>query len=167
VAFTEELSRSTYAGFNITVLVHTDMASPHLERFGTPEQLERYLPDVIAGRRIAAVAVTEPGGGSDVQALRTKAERRGNGWVLNGAKTFITNGALGDLFMVAARTDPEARGSRGISMFLVEKGTPGFTVSRKLDKMGWRSSDTAELAFEDCELSGDALLGEENKGFYA
>ena len=167
VAFVEELSRSTFAGFNITVLVHTDMASPHLARFGTPEQLERYLPAVIAGRSITGVGVTEPGGGSDVQALRTRAERRGNGWVLNGTKMFITNGVHGDLFFVAARTDPDAKGSRGISMFIVEKDAPGFRVGRKLDKMGWRSSDTAELVFEDCELPGDALLGEENRGFYA
>lgn len=167
VAFVEELSRSTYAGFNITVLVHTDMASPHLARFGTPEQLDRYMPDVVAGRKITGVGVTEPGGGSDVQALRTRAEKRGNGWVLNGSKMFITNGVHGDLFFVAARTDPSAKGSRGISMFIVEKDTPGFRVGRKLDKTGWRSSDTAELVFEDCELPGDALLGAENRGFYA
>lgn len=167
VAFVEELSRSTYAGFNITVLVHTDMASPHLARFGTPEQLDRHMADVIAGRKITAVGVTEPGGGSDVQALRTRAERRGNGWVLNGSKMFITNGVHGDLFFIAARTDPDAKGSRGISMFIVEKDAPGFRVGRKLDKMGWRSSDTAELVFEDCELPGDALLGEENSGFYS
>ncbi|TWG94824.1 acyl-CoA dehydrogenase [Mesorhizobium sp. J18] len=167
VAFVEELSRSTYAGFNITVLVHTDMASPHLARFGTSEQLDRYMPDIVAGRKITGVGVTEPGGGSDVQALRTRAEKRGNGWVLNGSKMFITNGVHGDLFFVAARTDPDAKGSRGISMFIVEKDTPGFRVGRKLDKMGWRSSDTAELVFEDCELPGDALLGTENRGFYA
>jgi len=167
VAFAEELSRSTFAGFNITVLVHTDMASPHLARFGTPEQLDRYMPGIVAGRTITGVGVTEPGGGSDVQALKTRAERRGNGWVLNGSKIFITNGVHGDLFFVAARTDPDAKGSRGISMFIVEKGTPGFRVGRKLDKMGWRSSDTAELVFEDCVLPADALLGEENGGFYA
>ncbi|SMF72345.1 acyl-CoA dehydrogenase [Tistlia consotensis] len=167
VAFVEELSRSTCAGFNVTVLVHTDMASPHLANFGSPEQLERWLPDVIAGKTITAVAVTEPGGGSDVAALRTKAEKRGNGWRLNGSKTFITNGALGDLYFVAARTDPDEKPSRGISMFIVEKGTPGFTVARKLDKMGWRASDTAELSFQDVDLPADALLGEAGRGFYA
>jgi acyl-CoA dehydrogenase len=99
--------------------------------------------------------------------LRTKAERRGNGWVLNGSKIFITNGVKGDLFFIAAKTDPQAKGSRGISMFIVEKDTPGFRVGRELDKMGWRASDTAELFFEDCELPGNALLGEENRGFYA
>ncbi|MEX0758682.1 MAG: acyl-CoA dehydrogenase family protein, partial [Tistlia sp.] len=96
-----------------------------------------------------------------------RAERRGNGWRLNGSKTFITNGALGDLYFVAARSDPQAKASRGISMFVVEKGTPGFSVARKLDKMGWLASDTAELAFEDCDLPADALLGEVDRGFYA
>ncbi len=166
VAFVEELSRSTCAGFNVTVLVHTDMASPHLARFGSLEQQERHLAEVVAGRRITAVAVTEPGGGSDVAAIRTRAERRGNGWRLNGAKTFITNGAHADLYFVAARTDPEAKPSRGLSIFLVEKGTPGFTVARRLDKMGWLASDTAELAFEEVELPGDALVGEAGRGFH-
>ncbi len=167
VAFVEELSRSTYAGFNVTVLVHTDMASPHLHRFGSKEQLERYMADVVAGNTITGVAVTEPGGGSDVQALRTRAEKHGNGWVLNGSKMFITNGVHGDLFFVAARTNPDAKGSHGVSMFIVEKGTPGFSVGKQLNKMGWHSSDTAELVFADCVLPADALLGEENKGFYA
>ncbi len=166
-AFAEELSRSTFAGFNITVLDHTEMAAPHLARFGTPEQLERYMPGVVSGEIITGVAVTEPDGGSDVAALRTRAERSGNGWKLNGGKTFITNGVHGDLIFVAARSDPDAKGSRGISMFLVEKGTPGFHVGRQLDKTGWRSSDTAELVFEDCQLPADALLGEENRGFTA
>ena len=166
-AFAEELSASTFTGFNVTVLVHTDMASPHLARFGTPEQLDRYMPRVIAGEAITAVAVTEPGGGSDVAALRTRAERSGNGWVLNGAKVFITNGVHADLCFVAARTDPDAKGSRGVSMFVVEKGTPGFRVARQLDKIGWHCSDTAELVFEDCFLPADALLGQEHRGFYA
>ncbi|MEM8976495.1 MAG: acyl-CoA dehydrogenase family protein [Pseudomonadota bacterium] len=166
-AFAEELSHSTFGGFNVSVLVHTDMASPHLEGFGTPDQLDRYMPDIISGKKVSAVAVSEPGGGSDVQALKTKAERRGNGWVLNGSKIFITNGVHGDVYFVAARTDADVKASRGISIFIVEKGTPGFSVGRQLDKMGWRCSDTAELIFEDCELPGDALLGEENRGFYS
>jgi len=167
VAFAEELSASTFAGFNVTVLVHTDMASPHIARYGTPEQQERWMPGIVSGEVVTAVGVTEPGGGSDVAALRTRAERSGNGWVLNGTKMFITNGVHADLLVVAARTDREAKGSRGISMFLVERDAPGFRVGRALDKMGWRCSDTAELVFEDCRLPASALLGEENKGFYA
>jgi acyl-CoA dehydrogenase len=167
VAFAEELSRSTFAGFNISVLVHTDMASPHLANAGTPEQQDRYMPGIVSGDTITAVAVTEPGGGSDVAGLRTRAQRSGNGWVLNGTKMFITNGVHGDLVFVAARTDPDQPGAKGVSMFMVEKGTPGFSVGRKLDKQGWLCSDTAELVFEDCRLPADALLGEENRGFYA
>jgi len=167
VVLAEELGRCTFGGFAITVLVHTDMASPHLANFGSPAQLERYMPGVISGEIITAVAVTEPGAGSDVAGLRTRAVRDGDGWVLNGSKMFITNGVHGDLYFVAAKTDPTAKGSRGISMFCVEKGTPGFSVGRALDKFGWRSSDTAELVFDDCRLPADALLGEENKGFYA
>lgn len=166
VVLGEELGRAGLSGFAVSTLVHTDMASPHLARYGTPEQKARYLPDVIAGRRVTAIGVTEPGAGSDVASLRTKAERRGNGWRLNGAKMFITNGVLADLYFIAARTDPGAKPSRGVSIFVVEKGTPGFRVAQKLDKMGWRCSDTAELVFEDVELTADALLGTEGRGFY-
>jgi acyl-CoA dehydrogenase len=162
----EELGRSTYGGFAITVLVHTDMASPHLANAGTPEQVGRYLPDLIAGRKIAAIAVTEADAGSDVKSIRTTAKRDGAGWVLNGTKMFITNGALADVYFVAAKTDPAA-GAKGISMFIVEKGTRGFSVGRKLDKHGWRSSDTAELAFDGCRLPAASLLGEEGRGFYS
>ena len=161
----EELGRSTFGGFAVTVLVHTDMASPHLANFGTPEQLRRHLPEVIKGEQITAVAVTEPDAGSDVAGIRTRAERKGDCWVLNGSKMFITNGVHGDLFFVAAKTDPHAK--RGISMFIIEKGTPGFTVGRALNKMGWLCSDTAELVFEDCRIPAANLLGEEGKGFYS
>jgi acyl-CoA dehydrogenase len=162
----EELGRSAFGGFAITVLVHTDMASPHLVNGGTPAQIAKYLPKVIAGEAICAVAVTEPDAGSDVKAIRTSARREGGEWVLNGTKMFITNGALADLYFVAAKTDPAA-GAKGVSMFIVEKGAPGFSVGRKLDKMGWRSSDTAELVFEGCRIPAENLLGEENRGFYA
>jgi acyl-CoA dehydrogenase len=167
VVLAEELGRSGFGGFSATVLVHSDMASPHLARAGSEAQKARYLPGVCSGELITAVAVTEPDAGSDVAGLRTRAARDGDGWVLNGAKTFITNGVLADLVFVAARTDPDVKGSRGISMFIVERGTPGFRVARKLEKMGWLCSDTAELVFEDCRLPADALLGEENAGFYA
>jgi len=162
----EELGRSTFGGFAITVLVHTDMASPHLANAGTKEQIAKYLPKIVSGEAITAVAVTEPDAGSDVKAIRTSARREGGEWVLNGAKMFITNGALADLYFVAAKTEPAA-GAKGVSMFMVEKGAPGFTVGRTLDKMGWRSSDTAELAFENCRVPAANLLGEENRGFYA
>jgi acyl-CoA dehydrogenase len=162
----EELGRSSFGGFAITVLVHTDMASPHLVNAGSPAQIRKYLPKIISGELISAVAVTEPDAGSDVKSIRTSARREGGEWVLNGSKMFITNGALADVYFVAAKTDPAA-GSKGISMFIVEKGAPGFSVGRKLDKMGWRSSDTAELVFDDCRVPAANLLGEENRGFYA
>ena len=167
IAFQEALARSTFGGFVVTVLVHTDMASPHLVRAGSKAQLETYLRRVIAGELVTAVAVTEPDAGSDVAAIRTRARRDGDSWVLNGTKMFITNGVHGDLYFVAARTDPDAKGSRGISMFIVAKGTPGFRVGRALKKQGWLSSDTAELVFEDCRIPAGNLLGEENQGFYA
>jgi acyl-CoA dehydrogenase len=167
LVFAEALSRSTFGGFIVTALVHSDMASPHLVNAGSGAQLEKYLPGVIRGERITAVAVTEPDAGSDVAGIRTRARRDGADWVLNGAKMFITNGVYADLYFVAARTDPDAKGSRGISMFIVEKGTPGFRVGRALNKTGWLCSDTAELVFEDCRVPAGNLLGEENAGFYA
>ena len=163
----EELGRSTFGGVSATVLVHTDMASPHLARYGTEAQKARYLPPICKGEIITAIAVTEPGAGSDVAGLSTRAARDGDSYILNGAKMFITNGVHGDLFFVAARTDPDVKGSRGISIFIVEKDTAGFFVGRRLDKHGWRSSDTAELIFEDCRVPAANMLGEENKGFYA
>jgi acyl-CoA dehydrogenase len=159
----EELGRSGFGGFAATVLVHTDMASPHLARAGSPAQLERWMPGIVAGDLITAVAVTEPDAGSDVKSIRTAARREGGAWRLTGSKMFITNGALADLVFVAARTDPGA-GSKGISMFALEKGAPGFTLGRRLDKMGWRCSDTAELVFDGAPAE---LLGEEGRGFYA
>jgi acyl-CoA dehydrogenase len=164
VVFAEALSQSTFAGFIITVLVHTDMASPHLHHAGTAAQKTRYMPGVIAGSTITAVGISEPGAGSDVAGMRTKAVKEGNEWVLNGTKLFITNGVHGDLFFIAAKTG-SARHS--MSMFIVEKGTPGFSVGRSLDKTGWLSSDTAELVFDDCRIPAENLLGEENQGFYS
>jgi acyl-CoA dehydrogenase len=167
VVLAEELGRSTFGGVAITVLVHTDMASVHIANAGSPEQKRRWLPDIIAGRKITAVAVTEPGAGSDVKGIRTSAQRDGDQFVLNGAKLFITNGVHADVYCVAAKTARNARASQSISMFVVEKGTPGFAVSRALDKHGWRSSDTAELAFADCRVPAANLLGGEGQGFYA
>lgn len=167
VVFQEALSLSTFGGFIVTVLVHTDMASPHLVHAGSPDQIKTYLPQVISGEKITAVGISEPDAGSDVAGIRTSAKRDGDDWVLNGTKMFITNGVHADLYFVAAKTDPDAKGSRGISMFIVEKGTPGFSVSRQLDKQGWCSSDTAELVFDNCRIPARNLLGEENRGFYA
>ena len=162
----EELGRSSFGGFAVTVLVHTDMASPHLMNAGSAAQLDRYMPDIVSGEKITAVAVTEPDAGSDVRSIRTTARRDGAGWVINGSKMYITNGVHADLYFVAAKTDPAA-GTKGISMFIVEKGTPGLAVARPLDKMGWRCSDTAELVFENCRVPDENLLGEEGRGFYA
>ncbi len=163
----EELAHSSFGGFTVTVLVHTDMASPHLAGSGSEEQKRRYLPGIISGEILTAVAVSEPDAGSDVAAMRTTARRDGDAWVLNGSKMFITNGLSADVVFVAAKTNPRAKGSRGISMFVVERGTAGFSVGRKLEKQGWRSSDTAELVFEDCRIPAANLLGEENGGFYS
>jgi acyl-CoA dehydrogenase len=162
----EELGRSTFSGFAITVLVHTDMASPHLVNAGSPAQIQKYLPKIVSGELITAVAVTEPDAGSDVKGIKTRAVRDGDSYVLKGSKMFITNGQLADLYFVAAKTDPAA-GSRGVTIFIVEKGMKGFSVGKKLDKMGWRSSDTAELVFDDCRVPAANVLGEENRGFYA
>ncbi|WP_234195572.1 acyl-CoA dehydrogenase family protein [Pseudacidovorax sp. NFM-22] len=166
VVLGEELSRSGYGGVASALTVHSDMSISHIAHRGSPAQKQRYLPDACAGRKVGAICVTEPGAGSDVAGMRTRAVRTAEGWVLNGSKTFITNGVHGDIYIVAARTDPEAKGSRGISMFIVEKDNPGLKVTRKFDKHGWRSSDTAELFFDDLALPPDALLGEEGKGFY-
>jgi acyl-CoA dehydrogenase len=164
LVFAEALSQSTFGGFIITVLVHTDMASPHLHHAGTAAQKARYMPGITTGRTITAVGISEPGAGSDVAGIKTTARRDGNGWVLNGTKLFITNGVHADLYFIAAKTT-EAR--HGMSMFIVQKGTPGFSVGRALEKSGWLSSDTAELVLDNVRLPDDALLGEENKGFYS
>jgi acyl-CoA dehydrogenase len=164
LVFAEALSQSTYGGFIITVLVHTDMASPHLHHAGSAAQLAKYMPGVTAGRTITAVGITEPGAGSDVAGLKTSAKRDGENWVLNGSKLFITNGVHADLYFIAART---GTARHAISMFIVEKGTPGFSVGRSLEKTGWLSSDTAELVFDDCRIPAANLLGEVDKGFYS
>jgi len=163
LVFAEALSQSTFAGFVITVLVHTDMASPHLHHAGNAQQKAKYMPGIISGETITAVGITEPGAGSDVAGIRTTAKRDGDGWVLNGSKIFITNGVHANLYFIAAKTGP---GRHQMSMFIVEKGAPGFTVGRSLDKTGWLSSDTAELVLDNVRLSDDALLGEQDKGFY-
>ncbi|MBI2217842.1 MAG: acyl-CoA dehydrogenase family protein [Candidatus Rokubacteria bacterium] len=168
VVLHEECARSRSGSFAMAVGVHTDMASPHLYWTGSEALKERYLPGMCRGETISAIAVTEPGGGSDVAAIRTRAVRDGDHYVINGSKTFITNGAMADVYFVAARVEggEPAKRHRGISMFLVDRDTPGFRVSRTLDKMGMRASDTAELSFEDMRVPADTLLGREGAGFY-
>jgi acyl-CoA dehydrogenase len=166
VVLGEELSRSTFGGVASALTVHSDMSVGHIAHRGTHEQKLKYLPAACAGEKIGAVCVTEPHAGSDVAGLKTRAVRTAEGWVINGSKTFITNGVYGDIYIVAARTDPEARGSRGISLFIVDKDNPGLKITRKFEKHGWRSSDTAELFLDDLFVAHDALLGEEGKGFY-
>jgi acyl-CoA dehydrogenase len=164
LVFAEALSQSTFAGFIITVLVHTDMAGPHLHHAGSPAQKDKYLRRVTAGEMITAVGITEPGAGSDVAGIRTTARRDGDDWVLNGTKMFITNGVHADLYFIAAKTGTSRH---AMSMFIVEKGTPGFSVGRALKKTGWLSSDTAELVLDNVRVPAANLLGEEGKGFYS
>ena len=164
----EECARSRSGSFAMAVGVHCDMASPHLYWTGSEALKERYLPAICRGEALTAIAVTEPGGGSDVAAIRTRAVKDGSHYVINGSKMFITNGALADIYFLAARVEAGEAGKRhkGISMFLVERHTPGFAVSRTLDKMGMRASDTAELSFSDMRVPAENLLGREGVGFY-
>ncbi|WP_424830408.1 acyl-CoA dehydrogenase family protein [Ruegeria sp.] len=166
VVLAEELGRSTYAGVAITALVHTDMASVHIFNAGNAAQREKYIPRVISGEIITAVGVTEPDAGSDVKGIRTSARRDGDHYVLNGAKMFITNGVQGDVFCIAAKTDPAGPPSQSVTMFIVEKGMEGFSVSRSLKKHGWNSSDTAELSFVNVRVPVENVLGQEGRGFY-
>lgn len=163
--FAEALGSSTFAGFDVTVLVHTDMSGPHLVNSGSESQLQDLLPGILAGETILSIAVTEPDAGSDVAGIRSTAVKDGDGWRINGSKTFITNAVYGDLTILAARTDPDDR--YGISMFLVPAETEGFEVTRKLDKHGWLCSDTAELSLNDIWVSDEQLLGTPHRGFYA
>jgi acyl-CoA dehydrogenase len=167
VLFAEELGRSTYGGLPASVLVHTDMSATHISRRGTEAQKRKYLPGIISGEKIVAIAVTEAAAGSDVAGMKTRAVQDGTDWVINGSKLYITNGVHGDIYIIAARTDPMSKGSKGISLFIVEKGTPGLVVARELEKHGDLSSDTAELYFDNLRVPADSLLGEENRGFYA
>ncbi|MEV4135283.1 acyl-CoA dehydrogenase family protein [Dactylosporangium sp. NPDC049742] len=145
--------------------LHNDVVAPYLTDLATEEQQKRWLPGFCSGDIVTAIAMSEPGAGSDLAGVRTSAVRDGDEWVLNGQKTFITNGELADLVVVVAKTDP-ALGAHGISLFVVESGTPGFTRGRRLEKVGLKANDTAELFFDDCRIPADHLLGQENSGFY-
>jgi alkylation response protein AidB-like acyl-CoA dehydrogenase len=158
----EEMTKAGASGPGFPV--HTDVIVPYLTGFGSDEQKRRWLPGCVSGETITAVAMTEPGAGSDLQGIRTTAVDKGDHYVLNGSKTFISNGILSDLVIVVARTDPDA-GHRGISLLVVERGMAGFERGRNLDKMGLKAQDTAELFFEDVEVPKENLLGEEGSGF--
>lgn len=145
--------------------IHADIVAPYLVELTTEEQRERWLPGFCSGEILTAIGMTEPSGGTDLAALKTTAVRDGDDWILNGSKTFITNGFSADLVVVAARTDPEAKRGHGISLFGVETASKGFSRGRKLDKVGQDESDTAELFFEDVRVPGNNLIGELNKGF--
>lgn len=164
--FAEELGRSTYGGFAVTVLVHTDMASTHLFHAGNEEQKQRWMPGITAGTTITAVAMTEPGAGSDLASMQTTARKVKGGYELNGSKMFITNGVHADLYFVAAKTGEPGR-NRNMTMFAIENGTKGFAVAKELEKHGWWSSDTAELVLEDCFVPDENVIGTEGRGFYA
>ncbi len=159
----EELHYAGCSGGAFASLFTCLIAVPHLVRVGDPRHIERWVRPALAGDAIGSLAVTEPGGGSDVAGLTTRAERDGDHYVVNGAKTFITSGCRADFVVAAVRTS--GPGAGGISLLVIEKGTPGFTVARKLEKMGWLASDTAELSFADCRVPAANLVGPEGSGF--
>ena len=160
----EEMARVGSGGVGMGVAVQTDMATPPLLKFGTEEQKQRYLVPAIKGEKIACLGISEPNAGSDVANIETTARRDGDGYVINGRKIFITNGIRADFCVLVTRTDKGA-GHQGFSLFVVDKDIPGFTASRELDKLGMRSSDTAELVLDDVRVPADALLGDEGRGF--
>ena len=164
VAASEELMRSTSGGF-VAGIGSLNIALPPILNLGSEALKQKFVPPVLAGEKIAALAITEPGGGSDVASIKTTAVKDGNHYILNGSKTFITSGCRADQVTCAVRTGDQGAG--GISMIVVEKGTPGFSVSKKLKKTGWWASDTAELFFDNCRVPAENLIGEENQGFYA
>lgn len=165
VAKGEEYAGIGSAGVGMGLLVQSDMATPCIADLGTPEQIEEFLKPALAGDRIAALGVTEPDAGSDVAGIRTTAKRDGDDYIINGAKTYITNGTRASFVTLLCKTDPEA-GYGGISIILLPTDTKGYHVSKKLKKLGNHASDTAELHFEDCRVPARYLLGEEGKGFY-
>jgi citronellyl-CoA dehydrogenase len=163
-AFVEELSRIDCGGVPMAITVQTNMATPAIDEFGSDYLKETYLKPAIAGDMVAAIAVTEPGAGSDVAAIATTAKRDGDHYILNGSKTFITNGTQADFLTLLARTSDEP-GYHSFSLFVVPTNLEGFSVSKKLDKMGMRSSDTAELFFDDMKIPAENLIGKEGEGF--
>ncbi len=166
IVFAEEISRCGALGFAMSVLVQTDIASSAIIDLGTHEQKLKYLKPVLAGEKIIALGVTEPNHGSDVASLETTAIKDGDHYIIKGSKIFITNGTQADLITLGVRTEP-GKAEKGISLIIFETNTPGFSVGRKLKKMGMHSSDTAELFFDDCIVPAENLLGRKGEGFYA
>ncbi len=163
---TEELEH-VGAGLASGIALHSDIVTPYIEAYGTEEQKQRWLPKSVTGELVSAVAMTEPGAGSDLAGIGTTARREGDYYILNGEKTFITNGVNADYVVVVCKTDPQVKPAyKGISLLVVETGTPGFKRGKKLDKIGMHSADTGELIFEDAKVPAENLLGEEGKGFY-
>jgi acyl-CoA dehydrogenase len=163
VVIIEELAKINESGLALSL--HSDVCAPYIATYGTEEQKQRWLPGCVSGDYILSVAMTEPGTGSDLAAIRTTAKRDGDYYVINGQKTFISNGINTNLCIVACRTDSKG-GHKGMSLIVVEGGTPGFTKGRHLEKVGMHAQDTAELHFDDCRVPASNLLGEEGKGFY-
>jgi acyl-CoA dehydrogenase len=160
----EELARLGYSGISSGYNIHASIVAPYIFHIGTPAQQDQWLPGMVTGDVVGAIAMTEPSAGSDLAGLRTTAVRDGDDYILNGSKVFITNGIHADLVIVAAKTDPSA-GARGISLFLVDACLPGFSRGKKIEKLGQHSSDTAELFFDNLRVPAEALLGEEGQGF--
>ncbi len=160
----EELARGGYGAICTSVSVHSDIVAPYITHLGTDEQKRYWLPKLVSGEAVGAIAMTEPGAGSDLQGMRTSAVKSGDEYTVNGSKTFITNGQHCDLVIVAAKTDP-TKGSKGISLFTVDCASPGFNRGRNLDKMGLHSGDTSELFFEDMKVTSDQVLGGLGEGF--
>lgn len=163
IASSEELMRSGSGGF-VASIGSLDIALPPIVKHGTKDQIDRFVKPVIEGERIAALGITEPGGGSDVANIKTTAVKDGDHYIVNGSKTFITSGVRADQLTCAVRTGGE--GHKGISFLLIEKDTPGYSVGKKLEKTGWWASDTAEIFFDNCRVPAENLIGEENLGFY-
>lgn len=163
VIFLEELQKINSGGFAANMWAHAYLAMTHVNKEGSHEIKEKYLASSIIGDKIGCLCITEPFGGSDVAGMRTTAVKKGDTYVINGSKTFITNGVYSDYLVVAAKTDPDA-GHRGMSIFIMDRETPGISAT-KLDKLGWRASDTAEIAFDNVVIPANQLMGEEGKGF--
>ena len=161
----EEFSKSNHAAIAASIAVHADVVSHYILNFGSEEQKQHYLPRMVSGECVGAVAMTEPGAGSDLQGIRTTAKRDGDDYIINGSKTFITNGQHGDVVIVVTRTNPDVSASKGMTLFLVDKTTPGFSRGRNLEKIGMHASDTSELFFEDVRVPASAVLGEPDQGF--